>query len=148
MNAAEIRARVESLVQEYGHLQVATCAWKSLTGYALASTLVTAGAKVSIPEEIRIHPQLRAALGQLVRDAGHDAFCSAMTVLVHEYAARGARAFEVDALTDPEGHQTAAPPACPGCRERLAGLGRWNAAVSRARAAAAKATAQEEATTP
>jgi len=141
ITTAEVRDQVRQLVEEHGHAQVAAACLRSLAGYAREGSRAAAvnanellrDEPVPAAEEMVVSAPLRTQLNKLLRGAGHQTYYTVVTVLAMQYATRGAQALEVDALSDPAGHQTAAPPHCPGCLARLAAGLRWRSALQRTR---------------
>lgn len=132
ISADEVRDQVALLVEEHGHLQVASACMRQLAGYgrrgaqadALEGNELLRDEPLPAESEMRVPAPLRSALGKLYRASGHQTFYTVVTIVVLHYAMRGARAAEVDDLSDSPGSQTCAPPPCPGCRERIAALRR------------------------
>ncbi|WP_331127531.1 hypothetical protein [Longimicrobium sp.] len=153
-SATQLREHVARMVSEHGHLAVATAAVLSIGGYAHTGMCTAAGAaneplryEATAAEALglRVSAELRSALRDLRRAAGHQTYCTVLTVLVAEYSLRGARASAVDELSSQAGEPTAAPPYCPGCRERLAAGALWKQTLARTRAATAAAPSTQEA---
>lgn len=152
-SAAELREHVARMVSEHGHLAVATAAVLSIGGYAHTGMGAAAGAaneplrsEATAAEALglRVSAELRGALRDLRHAAGHQTYCTVITVLIAEYSLRGARAAAVDDLSSPGGEPTAAPPHCPGCRERIAAGALWKQTLARTRAAAAAGPSAQE----
>lgn len=154
MSAAEVGAEIGRLVERFGHAQVATAAVKSLVRYADAGARRAAADANQVlrdeplpadPDEMRTSHELRHAFAQMRRTTGHQTFFAIVAVLAGQYAARGARAKEIDGLNEPEGNQTCAAPHCPGCQARLAAAGRLQQVRERTRDSRSQGTTTADA---